>query len=246
VPSFYISTRLGRRENFQDWEMILRWWVAKPTLRRQPAPGDITKWYEFASQNFILRGVWGLGSVLGLLLDLADGNDAIRALEIDDWPRSGLPWIAFWLKELLQWGTLEPVAAFLLARGDAVDRPQAERDAAVYYAQLPEDIEANDKLDPRRVRDWVAQRGGDDRVAREPETLRVAVNLEREANDYVNQQLNVMQFENDGGFVWIDPAGYIVARSPRPREWPALLDPYAFQLDVADATVRGDRYQPHA
>src|SRR6266566_7727529 len=27
--------------------------------------------------------------------------------------------IAFWLKELFTWGTLEPVAAFLLARGDA-------------------------------------------------------------------------------------------------------------------------------
>src|SRR6185312_3663721 len=158
VPSFHISTKLGRRENFQDWKTILRWWLAKPTLSRQPAPGDITKWYDFTAQNFIFRGVWGLGSILGLLLDFGDGNQPIRALEIDDWPRSGLPWIAFWLKELLQWGTLEPVAAFLLARGDAVDRPQAQRDATAYYGQLPEGIAPNDKLDPRRIREWVAGR----------------------------------------------------------------------------------------
>ena len=59
-------------------------------------------------------------------------------------PRSGLPWIAFWLKEIITWGTLEPVAAFLLARGDAVDRPQAEREAAAYYAQLPDGTDSNE------------------------------------------------------------------------------------------------------
>ena len=68
--------------------------------------------------------------MLALLLDLGADEQPIRALEIDDWPRSGLPWIAFWLKELITWGTLDPVAAVLLARGDAIDRPQAELDAA--------------------------------------------------------------------------------------------------------------------
>jgi hypothetical protein len=36
VPSFRISTRLGRRQNFEDWPGVLRWWLAKFTLRRQP------------------------------------------------------------------------------------------------------------------------------------------------------------------------------------------------------------------
>jgi hypothetical protein len=246
VPSFHIPATLEQQRNSPDWQVILRWWLAKRTLARQPAPRDITKWYAFASQNFIHRGVWGLGSVLGLLLDLGDGNQSIRALEIDDWPRSGLPWSAFWLKELLLWGTFEPVAAFLLARGDAVDRPQAEQDAVAYYAQLPDDIDANDKLDPRRIRDWVTLRAGSDRVVREPERLTVAVTLAREENAYVNRQLNVMQFEGAGVLNWIDPAGYLVAQSTKPREWPPVLDAYDFELDVANASVRGARYQPHA
>lgn len=75
------------------------------------------------------QSVWGLGSVLGLMLDLVGDEGPTRALEIDDWPRSGMPWTAFWLKELLLWGTLEPMAAFLLARGDAIDRPSAEEAA---------------------------------------------------------------------------------------------------------------------
>src|SRR6185295_8515426 len=91
---------------------------------------------------------------------LTQGDNPVRALEMDDWPRSGLPWIAFWLKELLLWGTLEPVAAFLLARGDAIDRPSAEEAARAYYEQLPDDTIANEALDPRRIREWMTQQAG--------------------------------------------------------------------------------------
>jgi hypothetical protein len=72
--------------------------------------------------NFVYRGVWGLGSLIGVLLDGTPGQPPVKALDIADWPRSGLPWIAFWIKELITWGTLDPVAAFLLARGDSIDR----------------------------------------------------------------------------------------------------------------------------
>ena len=69
----------------------------------------------------------GLGSIIGLLLDAGEGEQPIRALEIGDWPRSGLPWIAFWIKELITWGTLEPVAAFLLARETrSIDRKRKQ------------------------------------------------------------------------------------------------------------------------
>ena len=47
------------------------------------------------------------------------------------WPRSGLPWIGFRLKELVNWGTLDPVAAFLLARGNASDSVQTELEARI-------------------------------------------------------------------------------------------------------------------
>ena len=127
VPSFKIATTLGRRRNFQDWPRLLRWWLAKNTLPAQPAPREITSWYDFVAQNFVYRGAWGLGSIIGLLLDAGEGEQPIRALEIGDWPRSGLPWIAFWIKELITWGTLDPVAAFLLARGTrSIDRKRKQ------------------------------------------------------------------------------------------------------------------------
>ncbi len=209
------------------------------TRKRQ----EITTWYGFVAQNFIYRGAWGLGSIIGLLLEAADGEQPLRALEIGDWPRSGLPWISFWLKELITWGTLDPVAAFLLARGNAVDRPEAEAVAKAYYEGLPQGINANDALDPRQIRDWVgALRVQPD----EPDIFGeyiVNVELMRSPDLYRNPRLAVFPLEAEGNLIWIDPAGYIVARCRRPDDWPGICSPFEFELDVETARILGNAYQ---
>jgi len=245
VPSFSLGRSLGGNHEFDDWRDVLRWWVAKQTLTRQPTPKQVAIWYDYAAKNFIHRSAWGLGSVLSLLLDLQAGGQPIAALELDDWPRSGLPWSAFWLKEILTWGTLEPVAAYLLARGDAADRVQAERDAVAYYEQLPWDIDANDRLDPRRVRLWLNARAGTPPAARPETDLSIDATLHRPPGDYVNNRVHVVHIEMTEGLAWIDPAGYEVATSPRPHEWPAEPDRYQFVLDVAASRIDGLVYQPH-
>ncbi|MCV3242098.1 hypothetical protein ABID19_005736 [Mesorhizobium robiniae] len=245
VPSFEIKRTLGRKKNFDDWPKILRWWLAKATLSRQPKPTEITNWFSFVAENFIYRGSWGLGSVIGLLLDSSDGRQPIRALEIADWPRTGLPWIAFWLKELIGWGTLDPVAAFLLARGDALDRPQAESDAKHYYQARAEETDANALLDPTAIRDWVDARAPV-RFARSPQHIAtVEVALVRPSADFRRARLAVSPLANAAALTWIDPAGYEVARSAKPVGWDDDLSRYQFELDVASATVSGEPYQLH-
>jgi hypothetical protein len=241
VPSFRITATLGRRTNFQDWPMVLRWWLAKVTLPTQPAPAQITAWYDFVAQNFIYRGAWGLGSIIGVLLDTADGGQPVRALEIDDWPRSGLPWVAFWLKELITWGTLDPVAAFLLARGDAVDRPQAEANARAYYDGVPGNADPNDVLDPREIRRWVAERTRPQEVIAIRD-LAIDVALVRPVADYVRQRLAVSPLEWNDELIWINPAGYTVARSEKPFGWPAEPSSFEFELVVADSVITGRPY----
>lgn len=243
VPSFQIATTLGRRRNFQDWPKLLRWWLAKNTLSAQPTPREITTWYDFVSQNFIYRGAWGLGSIIGLLLDDAEGEQPIRALEIGDWPRSGLPWIAFWIKELITWGTLDPVAAFLLARGEAIDRPQAEADAQAYYDSFPHDVDANDVLDPRLVRDWVGSRREQPGISSDSQEIVLNVTLARPPNAYRIPHLSVLPLESSSNLIWIDPAGYVVARSERPTEWPDVPLSFEFLLDVSNARIMGHAYQ---
>ncbi len=245
VPSFRIATTLGRKKSFQDWPTLLRWWLAKTTLPHQPAPRDITNWYDFVSHNFIYRGAWGLGSIIGLLLDADENGQPIRALEIGDWPRSGLPWIAFWIKELVTWGTLEPVAAFLLARGDAVDRPQAEQDARAYYDALPEDIAANDALDPRTVADWLNARRPSPKAPRAARRLVLRVRLVRSADDYQQPRLSVSPLESENELIWIDPAGYTVALTNKPTNWPREPSALEFELHVPEERIIGTSYLRH-
>ncbi len=246
VPAFRISTKLGRmRKPFEDWEKLLRWWLFKTSLRKQPKPKELGPWFAFVSDNFIYRGNWGLGSLIGVLMDRGDAAGPVDALTMDDWPRSGLPWIGFWLKELVNWGTLDPVAAFLLARGNARDRAQAEADAQDYYAQLDEDTASNDKLDPRRIRDWVETRRPPAPARRVSREMALDVQLERPARDYLMRQLSVLPLATDDGLSWIDPAGYAVAHCDRPADWDDQSSHFRFELSVDLRQVTGEPYLPH-
>ena len=158
---------------------------------------------------------------------------------------SGLPWIGFWLKELISWGTLDPVAAFLLARGDAVDRPQAEQDAKAYYADRPVGEDANALLDPQIIRAWVEARQPA-RAARKG-ISRIAIEVERvrSAEAYRQQRLVVLPFVEADAILWLDPAGYEVARSARPNDWPEKPALFQFELQVATSFIIGEPYLPH-
>jgi hypothetical protein len=225
--------------------MQLRWWLAKDTLQAQPEPHQISDWYEFVNQNFIYRGAWGIGSIIGLLLDTTEEGQPIRPLEIEDWPRSGLPWIAFWIKDLLTWGTLDPVAVFLLARGDAVNRPQAEAEARGYYDSLPDDIDPNDALDPRRIRGWFEiwrARPEEPIAIRE---IMLEATLVRPVADYRQPHVTVTPYEVDNSLIWIDPGGYVVARSKKPDDWLDKPSSFDFRLAVMEATIMGEAYLQH-
>lgn len=246
VPAFRISTKLGRmRKPFRDWEKLLRWWLFKTTLKKQPKPKELGPWFAFVSDNFIYRGNWGLGSLIGVLMDRGDADGPVDALTLDDWPRSGLPWIGFWLKELVNWGTLDPVAAFLLARGNARNRTKAEADAQVYYAQLDADTAPNDKLDPRRIRDWVEARQPPAPMRRASSEIVLDVRLERPAGSYLARQLSVLPLVTADRISWIDPAGYTVAHCDRPADWDERSSRFRFELSVDLRQVTGEPYLPH-
>jgi len=246
VPAFRISTKFGRsKKPFTDWEKLLRWWLYKTSLKKQPKAKELGPWFSFVADNFIYRGNWGLGSLIGVMMDKGDATGPVDALSMDDWPRSGLPWIGFWLKELVNWGTLDPVAAFLLARGDAINRSQAELDAKDYYAQLDDVADPNDKLDPRRIRDWVQERRLPEPVGEVSRNIALEVNLARPASQYLTRRLSVFPLASGDTLSWIDPAGYSVASSGRPKDWEDQPSRYRFELSVDQRLVSGEPYLPH-
>ena len=243
VPAFRLSTRLGGRRNFTDWQRLLRWWMCKETLDEQPTPKQITVWFDYVSKNFCYLSTWGLGGLISVAF--GDNEQApIRPLEIGDWPLADLPWIAFWLKELLTWGTLEPVAAFLLARGYAKTRTDAEVMSQSYYSSRATGIAANDLLDPRAIRDWAQETGSRDPEQPGQPHFDWHVTLTRNRNDYLSGELYVTPVELRGGWTWVDKAGYAVANSAAFEELRSVLH-YEFTLDVPRRRVRGRMYLPH-
>jgi len=244
VPAFEIEPRLKKNVS---WRLVLQWWLAAGTLqpKQRPRPDDCPKWFKFANDNFIYRGNWGLGGLISVLMDNVDGDGPVRALEIDDWPRSGLPWIAFWLKELVNWGTLDPVAAFLLARGNAVTRQEAEAEAKLYYEERSAVVDANDLLDPRKIRNWMQNRRVPSETASTRTDITIPAELVRPADDFLMENVSVSPLRSAGGLTWLDPAGHVVARSERPEKWIDSPKHYDFDLQVKTATIVGSAYLPH-
>ena len=215
--------------------------MCKNTLEEHPSPKEITKWFDYVSKNFIYQSSWGLGSLIAVVLN--DNDFApIRPMNIDDWPRAGLPWIAFWMKELFTWGTLEPVAAFLLARGDTKTRGEAEQKAQEYYDSRPAKTYANDLLDPRAIRVWAQETRPSQRTLREPFDFEQLVRLTRERDIYRYHQVYVTPIVVNGGWTWIDNAGYDVAKGPINEDVRLNVEQYEFTLDVSHTKVTGRQY----
>jgi hypothetical protein len=91
---------------------------------------DVSAWYKYVSDNFIFRFNWGLGSVVALVIDEIFNGELLEP-SLESWPLLRLPWIVLWLKELITWGTLEPVAAYLLSKNMETTRASAEEMAKV-------------------------------------------------------------------------------------------------------------------
>jgi hypothetical protein len=192
--------------------------------------------------NFGYRFAWGIGCTLALATNEAHQGE-LKPTTLESWKDLKLPWIVLWLKELMVWGTLDPVAAYLLGRGRAGTRQAAIVLAAGYY-RIYGTLDANEQLDPRTVRNWadslprvVAAKTG----ARPNGPLMAKV--ERKFPAKAARTWRVLPLAQEKTVQWIDPAGYLLASGDLPPTWKAsLIDDGDFFLDVDSRTVL---YEPY-
>jgi hypothetical protein len=167
----------------------------------------------------------------------------LQPTTLDSWDATGLPWIALWLKELIVWGTLDPVAAYLLGRGRAGTRSESSTLADQYF-KTHETLAANDQLDPTTIREW-ADAPSKPRVSNFRTNLAapLKVTLERIFPKDVPRRWHVLPAEAGGRVRWVDPAGFVLAEGELPEGWvSAFLDEGDFLLDVDAQTVS---YEPY-
>lgn len=233
VPRFKVREKVGRSRK-ATWRDALAWWLRIPDWDGpKPSITQVASWHSYLQNEVRYRFTWGLGSTLVMALEDAGIHAGT------DWRAAGVPWAAIWMKDLVTWGTTNPAAAYLLARGISVVRDDAEGLGREYLEEPPEGL---DPLDPSRIRHWAVQLAP--RRERAPaETRRFEVTVSQRFLSATPRKWRVIPVARDGDLVWLDAAGVALGKSPLPEDWrddaATRLD---FSLTVDDAVVTAVPY----
>ena len=195
-----------------DWQGVLKWWLQVPN-QKGPKPDDLRNWHKFISVNIDFRLSVAIGAIIAQAWsEGTDGKFTEPALEI--WKEtSGLPWFGFWARELLRWGTLEPFVVFLLSKGRENTREEAMKRKPEFVEWLSEiHIEPTPEnlIDPQLFLKWERNQ--------KPQTT-VTKSVVQEIAELVSEtvpkheQYRVVPIDSGDKIMWIDPAGYLLARS---------------------------------
>ncbi|MBK7889559.1 MAG: DEAD/DEAH box helicase [Bdellovibrionales bacterium] len=201
----------------EEWKSIFAWWMRATNLT--PDPSLLNGWLKFSSQMFEYK----MGAAVGSALTLAwneSHSDSFEPVDLDRWvEQTGLPWAAFWFKELLVWGTLEPLTAYLLATGKIESRGESAPFLQKYTDWFSEQFYADSELfNPKMFNQWSKiefEISVEDRVSR---TRSLAVELKR---NFPRSEIaySVIPRIADGKILWFDPAGFLLAESALNEEW---------------------------
>lgn len=228
LKKFEIKISLGKESNKRSWQEILYWWFDSSNAPHQPKKTDIAKWIKFIKKNFEYIFNWGLGSVISL--KSAEVFGILHKSSLKDWEKTGLPWIIFWIKELIVWGTLDPVAAHLLSHGLANTRFEAENIAENYYILKTDSKE--DVYNASEIRKWIISlKESKEFKKRSENEIKVIVN-----EKYKNRgEWRVLPIKREEQIIWLDPAGFEMGASNISNEWDKE---YLFQKDFILNTNR--------
>lgn len=230
---FRVNDTAGDRLVLANWRGVVGWWMQLPSAT-PPDAERLRKWQRFVTENVEFK----LGVAVGAAVAQAWGQNA-GALEtptLDTWrATSGLPWVGFWFRELLRWGTLDPFVAFALAQGLARTREEAAARRPSFEQWLAEEGLGRDAemlIDPRRFIAWQKSLA----VPRDAaDAVRISV-AELTGVDGRRASYDVRPIVVDDGIDWIDAAGFSVARSPYSAALLTLRpDRHDFQISTLPA-----------
>ena len=238
------------------WKDILHWWLdpfrdvnddgSTQSGFVPPNPTLTFKWYEYVNTNFIYKLNWGIGSCISIAFSRAYDNAERRIPNVENWPDTELPWIVFWFKELITWGTLDPVAAYLLARAKSegiITRSEAERRAQDYY-QSCSDANVDELLNAQSIFDWAREYITSGTSAfQQRQTRFIEVALLRDFSTASQPELRVLPVKKHDKIMWFDAAGFLFAESECPVEWNSdWIHTQDFYLNHSRKLVRIEPY----
>ena len=165
-----------------------------------------------------LRLGTAIGTVLSAIWNRVRG-DALEVPNLEEWrAATGLPWSAIWIRELIAWGSFEPLVAYLMATNHAATRPEALARLPDYRAWLQARdgalIEEN-IYHPQRLRQWAEE----ERPRKVPEAESALEIAAVAVGQFPPRSPSypVVALTEDDRVTWLDPAGYALAHSSQPE-----------------------------
>lgn len=234
--------KINKKTTHQD---VFTWWLAPALLKKAPNEKEISRWFDYISKNILYKFNWALGSIYSVVINEVH-KGILKETKIEEWPKTGLPWIGFWIKDMMTWGVTCPVAAFSLGSGAALTRREAIQIGLNYYTEAEENgLNLNDNIfDPRKIRDWVdATTGKKKKRALKDLPQEIFVHDLCENLNSTLKKLKVFPIVNENIINWIDVAGYDIASSKIDFELnnSDILN-YDFELDFKNKVIRINRY----
>lgn len=229
---------------FANWKGLLSWWFAVDGAIA-PDPKKLRACQRFVNDNLEFR----LGVAVGAVVSKAWNDGAGSTLTVpslEDWKETtGLPWIAFWARELLRWGTHDPFIAFCLSQGLSGTREEAgalRKDFEVWLSEkLGQSTTDPDSLiDPKFFQAWRSSRPIQDNKVKP----RLRVNALLIGTEGQRERYDVLPIILTNTVKWIDPAGYLLAESDLDNfnSMPVnTRSDYQLITDKPDAIVQGVR-----
>lgn len=243
LTKFNFTPKAGR--SVVNWQDVLKWWLNPSAIDSiEPSVIQVSDWHNYVSNNFNYKANWALGSIIALAIDEVNDGELTED-NLQSWKQTNLPWIAFWVKELIIWGTLEPVAAYLLARRLVVTRKEAEEAASAYYIDQEEQgVSGDDFLNPTVIKDWVNASFRDEPTPLPyGPPLKIKVTLVRDFSKTSKTFWRVVPVNLGAEIGWFDLAGFQLAKSQLIENWETTyLHIYEFRLDSKEKVVTTNIY----
>lgn len=192
----------------ERWLDVAGWWLQRDGAP-PPATGELRRWQGFVANNLEFRLGVSVGAAVAEAWNANAGEAEVPSLA--EWRETTkLPWIGFWFRELLRWGTLDPFVAFAMAQGLAGTRETATVLRAEFETWLASRTllpTAEDRIDPQLFLAWMEARPRAVVPPAVPTT--VAAGLTGVTGSLASYAVRPIQ--RDGAVTWLDPAGFEVA-----------------------------------
>lgn len=227
---FRVRSIAAEQRLFDKWPSLLAWWMHVPGAE-SPLAKDLRLWQRFVSDNFEFRLGVAIGAVVAQAW-LAGSEDPNSVPSLEVWKETtGLPWFAFWAKEMLRWGTLDPFVAFALAQGLTGTREESKALRHKFDSWLSEKYEglsSEDWIDPQCFLEW--QRSLPRQARKRPEASTFTAELT--GTDGRKEKYRVLPLISPDGISWLDASGFELARSALPDKMEGISHCHDYELKI--------------